>query len=905
MVRKVKLRPTLGDILKDITVRSFDSFGKPVTNLTIQTGDVAVDGESPIPTLNLPAAITAAQTEIETAKRELATASQQIAAAKSDLAAAKTDLDQRLAANQKQVEGVTEQLTSMKSTLDETGAAVTAAREDATDLKTRLEAEIRGVASQVGTVEEAATAATTLAQRNATALLDLAGKTGRLITSRTAPTGTDADENNLWLDPSTGQLSSWDGSRWKLVTDARLTDAVTAAAAAGRAADEAAAAAAAARTTASSAKATADDAARQATDAKRLADAAQTGIAQAQAAADAAQQTASTADGRITVATHAPTASDGSGKPEGALWELRIGNITAARFVWTRGAWVQVKAGANFIGADAVGIAQIQDAAVGTAQIADLAVTNGKIGDLDVGKLTAHDTSRFQTAVVNTLLADEAFIRRLAVEHLIVTQVNLIPGVDSINDTTLTPEMLGLGEPIVLDRSNGTFTVPADFKHVSIGGSFVLRDDTEYTLHVEGAGDTPGELEIYIEGTDWISDVRNLEFFEGIIYDSTIRVSKTGEYRLFVDNYSGVDVGLRTVSIRPKVGAELIVDGAISAEQIQANSVAAAVGKFIDGMIENLTVTGVAHLKEAVADAIYTKLAVVDKLQATDSIITRNMIASGAINASKITVDTGLVNKLTAQHVWAGDVTGKTMTASRISGGEIYGAIISTDTPGNDRTYIDRNGLDIWRRDAGDILKIGHGVESGLQVKINDVWVALNKFAFGAARWSTTLFIHKTYAYSYTSSGDPMDVPANAQEDSPWVEYTPFTSNVKVSFGFRYGWKINFPDNEYAGRFDSILNCWLYRWEDGKQTMVATGDPAWDDKILLAFTNGRAAPPNTKNPANFTESHTYQHALILDCTPGKKIWFKMSVTIASVLQSFAEENNAVMVKHAWLQVEAI
>lgn len=65
-------------------------------------------------------------------------------------------------------------------------------------------------------------------------------------------------------------------------------------------------------------------------------------------------------------------------------------------------------------------------------------------------------------------------------------------------------------------------------------------------------------------------------------------------------------------------------------------TMAAAVGVFIDAMMQNLTVTGVANIHQVVADELYTKMAVVQKLQATESIVTKDMIATGAITSDKI-----------------------------------------------------------------------------------------------------------------------------------------------------------------------------------------------------------------------------------------------------------------------------
>lgn len=225
--------------------------------------------------------------------------------------------------------------------------------------------------STADTANTNALAAQTTANAAESNLLVLAGKTGRTIRQEDAPTGADANANNLWIKTSTGQTYSYVGSTWTLITDTRITAAADAATAAQTTATNAATAAATAQTTANNAAAAA------------LA---------AQNTADTANNKATTADGRYTVAASNPTVSDGSGKPTDAVWEVRSGATMLRRFVWTGTAWTQVKAGQDFIGDKAIGQAQIGDLAVGTAQLADASITNAKIGELTVGSANITDT---------------------------------------------------------------------------------------------------------------------------------------------------------------------------------------------------------------------------------------------------------------------------------------------------------------------------------------------------------------------------------------------------------------------------------------------------------------------------------------------------------------------------------
>lgn len=155
-------------------------------------------------------------------------------------------------------------------------------------------------------------------------------------------------------------------------------------------------------------------------------------------------------NGAITVATRDPETADATGKPEGALWEVRDGGTMVRRFVLTSGAWERVGVGADYIGAKAIGRAQIGDAAVGTVQIADAAVTNAKISDLSVDKLTVAGGATFNSAVVDTLIADKAFLGKVAATAVTVMSDNLMP------DPYFDHVESGMWEP----GSGGRFTAP-------------------------------------------------------------------------------------------------------------------------------------------------------------------------------------------------------------------------------------------------------------------------------------------------------------------------------------------------------------------------------------------------------------------------------------------------------------
>ncbi|EFU82462.1 phage minor structural protein, N-terminal domain protein [Mobiluncus holmesii ATCC 35242] len=102
-----------------------------------------------------------------------------------------------------------------------------------------------------------------------------------------------------------------------------------------------------------------------------------------------AHDVAVTSDGRLTVASLDPTVADAAGRPEGALWQVRVDGVIARQYLLTNNEWEQTPVGAAMIGSKAISQAHIADAAIGTAHIADAAITDAKIGSLSASKITS------------------------------------------------------------------------------------------------------------------------------------------------------------------------------------------------------------------------------------------------------------------------------------------------------------------------------------------------------------------------------------------------------------------------------------------------------------------------------------------------------------------------------------
>lgn len=270
---------------------------------------------------------------------------------------------------------VNKTLVTVNQTLEDNSKTIIEAQEAANNaLSTATSAnETARQANENATqAQTAADKAQTAATQTASDLTKLAGITGRVIFSDTAPTGSAQNSNNMWVDGN-GRPHEWNGSQWVLVTDSRITSAAQAANEAHQTAVDAQSAADAARdqalnalneaqtangnaqnaqNTANAAKTTAQNAAATANAAKTAADNAQDAASSAKTAASAAQTAANSAKsiadaatqnvadlaeitGRVIYSSSAPT---GDARNGNNLWIDSNGQPHR----WNGSAWVLV-----------------------------------------------------------------------------------------------------------------------------------------------------------------------------------------------------------------------------------------------------------------------------------------------------------------------------------------------------------------------------------------------------------------------------------------------------------------------------------------------------------------------------------------------------------------------------------
>lgn len=188
-------------------------------------------------------------------------------------------------------------------------------------------------AADAANAQTVASAAQTHANALDADLVALSGRTGRLIRSATAPTGADANANNLWLNTSTGQLHEY-GTAWTLITDQRLTAVVARADQAWNLADDAKASATTATSLANAAQTAANDANTAAGEANTAALAAQGSAAAAQSTADSAQSAASVAQGDADAAASAALVAAGLAASKGRVWTDAVEPPTGKVYSW-------------------------------------------------------------------------------------------------------------------------------------------------------------------------------------------------------------------------------------------------------------------------------------------------------------------------------------------------------------------------------------------------------------------------------------------------------------------------------------------------------------------------------------------------------------------------------------------
>ena len=315
--------------------------------------------------------------------------------------------------------------------------------------------------------------------------------------------------------------------------------------------------------------------------------------------------------------TRSTSNASGSGVVAGDAWyKVDSNGDTMAMWIWDGSKWVASK------------------------------VRNEMIDTIDVNKLKVHGEATMDSAVIDKVWADGIAAKTAAFNQLTIAPGNIFPdpyfqeveawagtGASSRPDAEMPN-----GRALVIDASTsgqaGSYDKSASAQVVNIepGAEYRLRATVRF-------GGTSGlqSVSAYIRGKNAdggntitsasIARTSNVSYKYGTV-DITVKapsslwgLATVGFYTPSSATSGSVSIG--GVEMVRKAGAVLIEDGAVSADHVNAESVAGAVGSFVEAEVGNLKAT-----KGTVGEAVINKL-------------WADGIAAKAITASRVVVAPG------------------------------------------------------------------------------------------------------------------------------------------------------------------------------------------------------------------------------------------------------------------------
>ncbi len=475
-----------------------------------------------------------------------------VAQASKDLTAVSGRLD-ATAGNLATLQGTVGDVQSAVVESDRKAAAAQAAADQASSAAGS--AASKATAAQ--TTADQAKAAAGTADEAARAASGLAATKGEVIYQATAPTGSRAVAQNLWIRTTDNKPHTWNGSAWVAVTDKAATDAATAAATA--------------QSAASTAQATADQAKADAAAAAQSASAAMTKAGQAQ----------TSADGKNTITRSTSPASQ-PGKAVGdthfTMSSMGGGGVVTRQQRWDGSTW--------------------QDEALSHQVLASLDLGKATVGELDGGRLRANSVTadRVLIGVGQNSVANPAAMTGAPAPHVAYGGgvKTGIAGSTSGNVFYTALTQGSWGDAFILKSG-----VTAANGRV---GDFVLDPRSEYafrlrTKKVSGTGSVRVKISVFNVSGGFVKNV--------FTPDTTVTATWSNmEVRLSASDISG-GVSAAIIVQNPRDGeywyealdfrelgtGALFVDGSITGKQVDAESVAAKVGQFVNVKAANVEVT--------------------------------------------------------------------------------------------------------------------------------------------------------------------------------------------------------------------------------------------------------------------------------------------------------------------------
>lgn len=616
------------------------------------TSPVGVDVGPPADQLFIDARaeIEAAEGEIEAAKDLIAQETVDREAALQQAASDLAELDGKLAGMPQSAD-----LDVIRGDLADAQAAVEQAQADATSAK--------GAAASAAS--EAATAKTAAdnAEANALAAIGVAADKGRIFYQATAPTGDDRNSNNLWIDSDNGKIFIWDGSVWTESESEDLRDAAMAAVAAQQAAEAADQKAQDAASAAAAAGAKADAAQGAADAAQGAAEAAQTTADQATLDAVSAHNEAVAAQDKVDAAIESGDSLIINGSFEsGALgWPAYLGDNTHSRagiiedpdartgthtlrltpvdaniypeseplLAVTPGQVLNFRGWWKHLGGDGTQtrmLVRTHDAAKAYVGIrypsARSDVQEWPVDEwiLQEGDYVVEEGIRFLSFAPHATGASTSEYRVDDLQVIDVTDARAAQAAaqEAHELAESKPDMAEV-ETAITVSANGKNAITVSSAAASSSTPGVVVGDTWW--RVDGSGQIFGQWRW--TGSAWSAVtirsevIANLDVGKLVVTGSS-RFTEAVVDRLFADIFTAHKITASEITIAAigsdgnlapdSVGAVTIKDGAVGADQIIAEEVAAEVSNLVRANVEKLVVTDGATINEAVILKLATEM---------------------------------------------------------------------------------------------------------------------------------------------------------------------------------------------------------------------------------------------------------------------------------------------------------
>ncbi|MEX3610074.1 hypothetical protein VVR12_03360 [Rothia sp. LK2588] len=632
--------------------------------------------------------LTAASGRIDTTNSDLSALDTRVTQAQADLSTAQQDLNQvqsDVSAVESAVTTVDQKATTAQSSAD----AASKAAQDASSVAATADQK----ATTAQSTADAAKSAAATADQKALDAAGLAGSKGKVIYQVTAPTGSNAAAANLWIRSTDNVPFTYDATaaKWVPVTDQTAKDAATAAAAA--------------QTAANTAQAAADKAQADATKAINDAAAAASTAQQAQVAAGNAQKSA---DGKNVVQYGTVTPPPNLGVKAGDTYyyvgsDYRIIEVWS----WNGSNWTRRK--------------------IEAAQLANLDAGYITSGYLDVAK-------RIQAG---SIFADKLTI---GLGDNIMPPVKPTANMPGVPAGTVVAGGMGSSYAVKVPAStssNGYYLASPT------AGDYLLSIEpfTQYRAAVYAKSATTATAALYVRFVDSTTGTWSFGTPSNIpvpVGTSWTLVSGTftppNDGKTYDKAYIGLyaplthdsEVFFSDPSLRQMKDGSLIVNGSITGDQINANSVTTKVVNTMDANMKRLIVTEDALLN----NATFLGTTVADQLNVRKLIRGRDAIISGTLDVTQLNV----TGEMSAAIVNAMDLTAKKLVvtdetimnrativegiitpeivATRVNSALVTGSVIQTSSAASTGVKIDSNGYKAY--DSNNRLSVDLNGKSNL-----------------------------------------------------------------------------------------------------------------------------------------------------------------------------------------------